>query len=127
MYIKKILLLPIISLLIITGCVKEPTNQGEIKQSSKYEFTISEEKSIELAEEYMAKYTDYKAESFKVLNVATECGDTFYCIEAYGKDSSNSLVNVGYFEVHVENGLVRGDIYPPKVENKKIIKGYSSL
>ena len=32
MYIKKILLLPIISLLIITGCVKEPTNQGEIKQ-----------------------------------------------------------------------------------------------
>lgn len=119
MYIKKTLLLPIISLLIITGCVKEPTNQEEIKQSSKYEFTISEEKSIELAEEYMAKYTDYKAESFKVLNVATECGDTFYCIEAYGKDSSNSLVNVGYFEVHVENGLVRGDIYPPKVENKK--------
>ena len=28
MYIKKILLLPIISLLIITGCVKEPTNQA---------------------------------------------------------------------------------------------------
>ena len=48
MYIKKILLLPIISLLIITGCVKEPTNQGEIKQSSKYEFTISEEKSIDI-------------------------------------------------------------------------------
>ncbi|MGL4796808.1 MAG: hypothetical protein ACRC1Y_02165 [Paraclostridium sp.] len=84
-----------------------------------YKINISEDKAIELSRNYMAKYTDYKAESFKVLNIASECGDTFYCIEAYGRDINNSLINVGYFEVHVESGIVRGDVYPPEVKDEE--------
>lgn len=83
-----------------------------------YKINISEAKAIELAKKYMKQYTDYKAESFKILNIASDCGDTFYCIEAYGKDKNNHLVEVGYFEVHVETGVVRGDVYPPEMNIK---------
>lgn len=84
-----------------------------------YVVNISEDKAIELAKKYMIKYTDYKAESFKVLNMSSDCGDTFYCIEAYGRDSDDNLINVGYFEVHVETGIVRGDVYPPEIKHEE--------
>lgn len=84
-----------------------------------YAVNISEDKAIELAKKYMIKYTDYKPESFKVLNISSDCGDTFYCIEAYGKDLNNNLINVGYFEVHIETGIVRGDVYPPEIKSEE--------
>lgn len=81
-----------------------------------YKATISKEKAISISQNYMAKQTNYKPESFKVVDVLSEGRDTFYCIEAYGRDGDNNLIMVGYFEVHVETGAIRADIYPPEIQ-----------